>query len=116
MFPSVFLNYVVIDNKKKKQPHICGSDNESQILCIELDKNNVTASEDYVSVADLYQLASKHVEQGASVRVNDYSAFKNSLNFQLQAAKAAVIAESGEYDVVAASEHRWVIWRFVIEN
>lgn len=76
------------------------SDNESQIMCIELDKNNMTIQEEYVSVADLYNLASKHVDQAASVRVNDYSAFKNSLNFQLQAAKAAAIAENGQYDVV----------------
>lgn len=68
-------------------------------MCIELDKNNMTLNEDYVSVADLYNLASKHLDQAASVRVNDYSAFKNSLNFQLQAAKAAAIAENSEYDV-----------------
>lgn len=87
-------------NYIKKGSQANYSDNESQIMCIELDKNNMTMNEDYVSVADLYNLASKHLDQAASVRVNDYSAFKNSLNFQLQAAKAAAIAENSEYDVV----------------
>jgi hypothetical protein len=73
-------------------------DAESQIICIEMDRNNTTMnqtiSEDYISVADLYQLANKHLDQSASIKVNDYSAFKNSLNFQLQAAKAAALAEN----------------------
>lgn len=73
-------------------------DSESQIMCIEMDKNNMTlnrtVNEDYISVADLYQLANKHLDHSASIKVNDYSAFKNSLNFQLQAAKAAAIAEN----------------------
>ena len=56
--------------------------------------NNI---DDYISVADLYTLANKHLDQSASIKVNDYSAFKNSLNFQLQAAKAAAIAEDSEY-------------------
>lgn len=83
-----------------KKPDIY-SDIESQIICMEMEKNNVvmnqTSNDEYISVMDLYNLANKHIDQSASVKVNDYSAFKNSLNFQLQAAKAAAIAESKEY-------------------
>jgi hypothetical protein len=98
------------------------SDIESQVLSIEIDMNktcsntgsNSAVNDEYISVAELYKLAnqksckidklvsvntsSSTVESAASVIVNDYSAFKNSLNFQLQAAKAAAIADGNKDD------------------
>lgn len=59
------------------------SDVESQILSIELDC--------YASVGDWGACKANQVQNSrssASVTVNDYVAFKNCLNFQLQAAKA----------------------------
>lgn len=59
------------------------SDVESQILSIELDC--------YASVGDWGACKVNHSQNSkssASVTVNDYVAFKNCLNFQLQAAKA----------------------------
>ena len=103
---------------------------ESQILSIEIDlnksnlHNGTQSSDDYVSVADLYHLANKKSgqlerftlpcprrDEAASVRVTDYSAFKNSLNFQLQAARAAALAVENKIDATNQSlneEHNFL--------
>ena len=96
------------DFKYRNQDH---SDVESQILSIEVD----LCSDVYASIADWYNLNNNNPnnpistvpsdkmntymdkflsarKELASVTVNDYVAFQNCLNFQLQAAREAAVA------------------------
>jgi hypothetical protein len=94
------------DFKYRNQDH---SDVESQILSIEVD----LCSDVYASIADWYNLKNNNNpnlavqndkmntymdkflsarKELASVTVNDYMAFQNCLNFQLQAAREAAVA------------------------
>ncbi|CAF0824560.1 unnamed protein product [Brachionus calyciflorus] len=75
---------IVAERKDFKYRNQDMSDVESQILSIELDC--------YASVGDWCTNSKinqgQNLKSSASVTVNDYVAFKNCLNFQLQAAKA----------------------------